>query len=58
MEYDDGPTLKELLEEWCEKHLGKVVPITCKKDFHMWKLYDDRAVQVEPNTGRILGVEI
>lgn len=40
------------IEQWCHKHLGKVLPITNKKDFAMIELWDDRAVQVEPNTGR------
>lgn len=37
---------------WCERHLGRVLPVTCVKDFAMVELWDDRAVQVEPNTGR------
>lgn len=41
-----------LIEEWCQKHIGKVLPITNVKDFGMIELWDDRAVQVEMNTGR------
>lgn len=40
---------------WCLEHLGLVLPVTCVKDFGMITLYDDRAVQVELNTGRIVG---
>lgn len=40
------------IEKWCLKHLGKVLPITCTKDYHMHQLWDDRAVQIIPNTGR------
>ena len=40
------------IERWCEKHIGRVLPITNLKDLHMWALWDDRAVQVEGNTGR------
>lgn len=46
---------KAEIEAWCEKHLGIVLPITCKKDYSMIQLWDDRAVAVEPNTGRRLG---
>jgi len=43
--------------EWCRKHLGQTLPITCTKDFAMIELWDDRAVQVLPNTGiRVDGV--
>lgn len=44
------------IRKWCEKHLGFVPEITYKKDHLMLWLFDDRSVQVERNTGRILGV--
>ncbi len=44
-----------LIEAWCEKHLGVVLPITATKDFQMISLYDDRCIQVEQNTGRLIG---
>jgi hypothetical protein len=40
--------------DWCELHLGKRLPITCVKDYGMDRLYDDRAVQVIVNTGKIV----
>jgi len=40
------------IEKWCLEHLGQQLPITHEKDFAMIELWDDRAVQVEPNTGR------
>ena len=40
---------------WCKEHLGREIPITNVKDFGMITLYDDRAIQVEFNTGRLLG---
>jgi hypothetical protein len=43
------------IEAWCLQHLGRVLPVTCSKDYGMVRLYDDRAVAVEPNTGVILG---
>ncbi len=43
------------IEEWCERHIGQRLEITCKKDFGMIELWDDRCVQVEINTGRAYG---
>lgn len=52
------PTSSEIIpaiEAWCKKHIGRVLPITDKKDYDMIELWDDRAVQVELNTGRRIG---
>ncbi len=49
-----GPIVKAI-EDWCLKYLGQKLEVTCKKDFAMTYLYDDRCVQVERNTGKILG---
>ena len=46
---------KKAIERWSKEHLGTVLEITCVKDFGMIELYDDRAVQVTPNTGEIVG---
>lgn len=40
--------------EWCKEHLGRELPVTNVKDFGMITLYDDRAIQVEFNTGRLI----
>ena len=40
---------------WCKKHIGKELPITCSKDFNTKKIYDDIAVHVVPNTGKLIG---
>lgn len=37
--------------DWCARHLGTPLPVTCTKDFAMVELWDDRAVQVVANTG-------
>lgn len=42
----------QVIGDWCEKHIGQRLKITAIKDFTMIELWDDRAVQVEPNTGR------
>ena len=39
------------IEEWCVKHIGHALPVTCVKDYGMVELWDDRAVQVRANTG-------
>jgi hypothetical protein len=39
------------IRAWCEAHLGKPLPVTATKNYQMIELWDDRAVQVVPNTG-------
>lgn len=39
------------ISKWCIKHLGQVLEVTHEKDFGMIELWDDRCVQVIPNTG-------
>lgn len=51
-----GESLKEIAD-WCQEHIGQELKITNVKDYGMIKLYDDRCVAVECNTGRILGGE-
>lgn len=47
---------KMMIQNWCEKHLGKRLAVTNQKDYHMIALYDDRAYHVIPNTGKIVGL--
>jgi hypothetical protein len=54
---DNDPATVKLIEDWCELHLGERLKVTNVKDYAMWLLYDDRAVAVEKNTGRILGFQ-
>lgn len=42
------------IERWLIRHLGRPLAITHEKDMAMIELWDDRAVSVEANTGRIL----
>jgi len=52
------PAIAEIIpaiQAWCKQHLGRVLPITDKKDYDMIELWDDRAVQVVLNTGRRVG---
>lgn len=41
------------IEKWCVEVFGIKIQITAEKDFHMIELWDDRAVSVEFNTGKI-----
>ncbi len=41
----------KVIQDWTEKHFGKRLKVTCEKDFSMAELWDDRCVQVIPNTG-------
>lgn len=47
----DVRQVRAVIEEWCLKHIGKTLPVTNAKDFGMAELWDDRCVQVIPNTG-------
>lgn len=47
----EATTAGEAIEEWCLEHIGVRLPVTCVKDFSMVELWDDRAVQIIPNTG-------
>lgn len=40
------------VQDWTEEHFGVRLAVTATKDFGMVELWDDRAVQVEINTGR------
>jgi len=52
---EESERARRAIEKWCETYIGFVPPITNTKDYSMWVLYDDRAIQVERNTGRVLG---
>lgn len=43
------------IDKWCKKVFLRTLPITNVKDYGMVELYDDRAVQVVPNTGALVG---
>lgn len=45
------------VQDWTEKHIGQRLEVTCCKDFAMIELWDDRAVQVQVNTGMRVGHE-
>jgi hypothetical protein len=49
--FRDVARIQGFIERWCEKHIGRVLPVTNRKDYGMVELWDDRAVQVRMNTG-------
>jgi hypothetical protein len=46
-----------VLRKWMKQHLGQVLPITNVKDPGMIAMYDDRAINVQRNTGKLSGAE-
>lgn len=51
----DAEHARQAIERWCVEHIGVKLPVTCCKDYAMVELWDDRAVQVETNTGKVIG---
>lgn len=43
------------VHKWLTDNGLPELQVTCSKDFDMICLYDDRAIQVESNTGKIIG---
>lgn len=53
-DFEDVEAVKKTIREWCVRHVGVALEVTNRKDYGMIELWDDRCVQVEMNTGRIL----
>jgi hypothetical protein len=54
----DLRVVRSCIRDWLLTHLGRDLPVTNVKDWSMAELWDDRAVQVRPNTGVTLAEEI
>lgn len=52
---DETGEIAEAIRVWCRCHVGRSLPVTCRKDRWMVCLYDDRCRQVVMNTGEIVG---
>lgn len=50
---DDSLNELRVIKDWCELHIGKVLPVTAIKHRYFSLFIDDRAVSVHPNTGVI-----
>ena len=48
---DSRDEARVVIQDWLEANGLPRLEVTCKKDYKMIRLYDDRAVQVIPNTG-------
>lgn len=46
---------REIVQAWCQVHVGQVLEVTNVKDYGCVEIWDDRAIRVEANTGRIIG---
>lgn len=46
------PSVVSAIQQWSREHIGCTLTVTNEKDYGMIELWDDRAVQVEANTGR------
>lgn len=42
------------INKFCRENFGRELEIVYQKDMHMEVLYDDRCIQVEKNTGRLI----
>jgi hypothetical protein len=47
----------DAIQAYTLEHVGEKLQVQCYKDYNMIELWDDRAVQVIPNTGRTLAEE-
>ena len=50
--------MEKVIQDWTEKVFGKRLEVVTEKDCNMLFCFDDSIVQVEPNTGNIIGSEI
>lgn len=47
----EAQRILDAIRGWCREHIGQELQISCCKDCAMLELWDDRAVQVVPDTG-------
>ena len=50
--------MANVIQDWTEKVFGKRLEVVTEKDCDMLFCFDDSVIQVEPNTGEIIGSEI
>lgn len=50
-EHTESLHVVQTIRVWLQNHGLPALPVTCFKDFGMVELWDDRCVQVIPNTG-------
>jgi hypothetical protein len=47
-------TLVQPVQDWLHAHQLPILPITNRRDFDLLQLWDDRAIQIETNTAKLL----
>ena len=47
--------VEKVIQDWTEKHIGARLPVVTEKGCAMICLFDDSAIQVEKNTGNVVG---
>jgi hypothetical protein len=52
---EDARIAREAIVAWCKRWFLRELPITNVKDYGLVVLFDDRCVQVTPNTGALVG---
>lgn len=48
----------QVIRDYTKEHVGVPLEATCAKDYRMLQLWDDRAIQVIPNTGVVVSDEL
>ncbi len=48
---DRSGAIAAAIQNWCVRHVGQALPVTCQKDLNLLEFWDDRAVQVIENSG-------
>ena len=56
--YEDADEQRAMIWTWCREHLGVELPVQAHKCGGMSELWDDRAVQVQRNTGASIDEEL
>lgn len=51
----DSPEAVKAIKKWLKDNGFGNLEVTNKKDYGLVEYYDDRAIQVEKNTGRLIG---
>ena len=54
---DDDGFQERLIKKWSKEHLGQELEVTCVKDLSMIELWDDKAMRVELNTGKLISLQ-
>lgn len=53
---EEGHEKHDLIRDWVKRHVGKTLEVTCIKHHTMDAFYDDLAIQVERDTGKLVQI--